>query len=152
MTLLASSLGAMWKAFASTPSLKAAAGIAGGIAAFFFPTETLENLAIGAGALVLADTVTGVWAAYQSGQPIRSSKFARLISKVVGYGGAFLVARVVERNTPSTTEIEPVLSAALLSAVIATEGWSVLENARKMGLKLPSMLTNALKGEDRRGG
>lgn len=148
---LANSLSAMWKTFAAAPSLKAAAGFAGGLAAYFFPTETLANLAIGAGALILADTVTGVWAAYQSGQAVRSSKFARLISKAVGYGGAYLVARVVEQNTPITAEIEPMLSGALLSAVIVTEGWSVLENARKMGLKLPALLDNALKGDDKKG-
>lgn len=130
----------------SQVEIKTLAGLGAGAVAYLVPTEAAQSLYIGAGLLILLDTVTGLWASYLTGKAIKSAKMARLGTKVIGYGSVVIVAAVATNAHPSFAGMREIAVCSVLGFVLATEGLSVLENVSKMGLKVPKRLREALRG------
>lgn len=80
-------------------------------------------------ALVLADLITGVWAAYKLQQPITSAKLRTTVSKLIIYLVAVCVGFLVE--TYLIDALLPV-SKLIAGAIGMVELTSLLENANKI--------------------
>lgn len=104
----------------------------------------LRRLRLGGG-LVLLDTLTGVTAAWQAGESITSKAFSRTIVKLIGYGAALAVVAVVTRHIAGLADYQPVAVSSVLSLVIVTEAGSILENVRKLGVRLPFGIEELLR-------
>ncbi|MEQ1761602.1 MAG: phage holin family protein [Pyrinomonadaceae bacterium] len=96
---------------------------------FDSPSE-IQN-ALGAGLLVLVDTITGIMVAVKKRKPRSSAKLSRVLTKLFGYLSVVAVAAVCSKAVPGLTL--PIVD-AVLWLVIATEGLSILENADALGL------------------
>jgi predicted membrane-bound spermidine synthase len=90
----------------------------------------IHGLMLAVGFLIVFDTITGVIAAYRSGQEIRSSGFSRVIVKLFVYQGLIMSGFLME------TLILPELGlpiVKLLAGVIGlTEFKSLIENIEKI--------------------
>lgn len=96
------------------------------VAALFAPAK---ELFIATGILIIADLLTGVYAAYKTKQPITSAGFRRTITKMLVYnvaiGSGFLVQKYMMGDLVPVSNI--------ISSVIGlTELKSILENADKI--------------------
>ena len=76
-----------------------------------------------AGFMVFVDTFTGIWAAKMRGDKITSRKLGRVVSKLVLYPIAIIVAAWCEKLQPGVPFVE---SATTL--LIVVEGKSMIEN------------------------
>lgn len=93
-------------------------------------------------ALVLADLITGIWAAYKSQQPITSAKLRTTVTKLLIYLIAVCIGYLTE-----TYLLEGLLpiSKLIAGAVGLVELTSLLENANKiLGQNLFKMLIDKL--------
>lgn len=133
------------KLVCDSPWIKAIGGIAGAAAVWVFPTPALQQMALGALVLVLCDTLTGVWASIVTGKGVSSARLARVITKLLGYGAASLVCATVGQTVPGLEDFQAACVGLILGFVIATEGVSILENVRRMGVRLPAGLTKLLR-------
>ncbi len=79
--------------------------------------------------LVIADLITGVWAAYKTGQPITSAKMRTTVSKLLIYLVAICVGFLVEVYLIDA--LLPV-SKLIAGAIGMVELTSLLENANKI--------------------
>lgn len=136
------------KLLCQNAAAKLPAGMAGVVLTYLFPTEALQGMAIGAGSLMVCDTVTGVWAAYITRRAIKSARLSRLGSKVIGYGSIVIACAVIPQTIPGFKGGEIFSVGGILGFVIVTEGVSIIENARRMGLPIPSKLADALMGQE----
>lgn len=88
-----------------------------------------KELFIAAFLLILADLITGIWAAVKQKQPITSAAIRRTVSKLViyniGIGAGFLVQHYMMKD------LIPV-SSIISSAIGFTELKSILENLDKI--------------------
>lgn len=139
------------KLFGDEPLLKYLAGVSGAVWGYVFPPDQgVRDAALAAGLLILLDTLTGLWAAIVTGKAIRSAKFGRALSKVLGYGSVVAVCAVVTRHVPGASAWQAMSVSAVVTLVIVTEAISVLENVRKLGLRLPfgmeKLLEERLRG------
>lgn len=134
-------LGEAWQAlgklFLDAPFAKYVAGVTGAAWGWLFPDQGVRDAALAAGLLILLDTLTGLWAAIVTGKAIRSAKFGRALSKVLGYGSVVAVCAVVTRHVPGASGWQSTSVSAVVTLVIATEAISILENVRKLGIRLP---------------
>ena len=91
----------------------------------FFATLTcpISEIMAFAGFMVFIDTFTGIWAAISRGDKITSRKLGRVISKLILYPLALIVAAWCEKLQPSVPFVE---SATTL--LIVVEGKSMIEN------------------------
>jgi len=96
--------------------------IAASIIAVFAPAKALL---ISVGFLILADLITGIWAAYKKGEKIQSSVRRRSISKALIYNIAVLSGFLVE--VYMLEAIIPV-SKIVASVIGLVELTSILEN------------------------
>jgi phage-related holin len=112
---------------------------------YVLPTSASREAAIGAFALLIADTLTGFVAAWQSGEKISSARFGRVLVKILGYGSVLVVSAVVANNLTGLDSLETMGAMAILTLIITTEAISVLENVHKMGVRLPFGLSEILK-------
>lgn len=124
---------------------KGAAALAGGILGYLFHDQASVMAAAACGALILLDTLTGVTAAWQAGESITSKAFSRTLTKVIGYGASVAVVAVVTRHIAGLADYQPVAVSSVLSLVIVTEAGSILENVRKMGVRLPFGIEELLR-------
>lgn len=134
------------KLFADAAVIKWPAALAAGVVGYLFPTEALQTSAVEAGALILIDTLTGMCAAKVSGQPISSARFSRALVKVLGYASVVAVVAIAHRHVPGAEGAQSATVTGVLTLVIATEAISVLENVRRMGLRLPAGLDELIRG------
>lgn len=111
---------------------------------FVLPTSMVKDAAIGAAALIAFDTITGLYAAWQTGT-VSSKKFSRLLGKILGYASVLTVVAVVSKFVPGMAEYAGLGATGILTMVILTEGISVLENVVRIGVPLPFGLTEMLK-------
>lgn len=121
------------------------AGFAAGLG-YFLPTEAQQSAALGAVYLVLLDTVTGIVAARMSGKAISSAKFGRALVKLLAYSSVLSVFSVCVRHIPGAAVAQGPSVTGILTLIIGTEGISVLENVRAMGVSLPFGLESWLAG------
>lgn len=109
------------------------------------PIEAVRTAVITAIALMLVDTVTGIYAAVVEGKALTSAKFGRVIAKafvymtfpsVVSYG--FSAIGLTGLAAPCAT--------AVATLAVCTEMLSITENIERAGLlKVPSWLKRLMK-------
>lgn len=131
---------------AAAPAWKWFVAVAGGASATIWPEPSLHGAVIASLCLVGADTVLGVYAAWVSGEPIQSSKFRRVLGKLLAYTivtaslwWGFRAIQLKDLALPAAT------GAAYLA--VATELISILENAAKSGMSVPKWIITMLKGK-----
>lgn len=132
---------------ASSAPLKWATAALGAVVAYVLPTGALVDMAIASGVFIALDTLTGMMASKEEGEPISSAKFSRLLTKLIGYSVVVIVASLAARNIPGFGELAPAATGAVLTLTITTEGISILENLDRMGVKFPRFISDALKGQ-----
>lgn len=137
MKQLTEGIATIWKMFGDAPLFKYAAGVAGTVWGYLFPDQAVRDAAVAAATLVALDTVTGLWAAVVTGKAVKSATFSRVLSKLLGYGSVVAVAAVVTRHVPGASSWQAMSVSAVVTLVICTEAISILENVRKLGIKLP---------------
>lgn len=111
---------------------------------YVLPNDKIQSTAMAAFTLIMLDTLTGLWAAWKNGDQITSARFANVLSKIVGYGSVLIVCAIVAREMPGLAAMQAASVGAALGLIIATESISVLENARKIGVRLPFGLEEAI--------
>lgn len=90
----------------------------------------IQSLLVTVGVLIAADTITGIIAAYQRGEEIRSSGLSRAIVKLFVYQVVIITGFLMEQYMLADLGI-PIVK--LLSGVIAvTEGKSLIENVESI--------------------
>lgn len=85
--------------------------------------------------LVTLDTLTGVLAARLSGIKITSAKFGRLLVKILAYCSVLIVVAVVGKSIVGLNQWQEPTCTAVITAMILTEGISILENVNLMGFR-----------------
>jgi len=110
-----------------------------GLLRYFLPGVS-QDIATGAAILIGLDTVTGCWAAFVSGKTISSARFARVLTKLLGYGSVVVVCAVAAHTISGATDVQAIAVSGVLGYVITTEGISILENVGHMGVKAPPAL------------
>ncbi|MCW5943288.1 MAG: phage holin family protein [Fimbriimonadaceae bacterium] len=150
MRQLTDGIATIGKMFGDAPLLKYLAGVSGACWGYLFPDQAVRDAALAAGLLILLDTVTGLWAAIVTGKAVKSAKFGRALSKILGYGSVVAVCAVVTRHVPGASAWQSMSVSAVVTLVIVTEAISILENVRKLGIKLPfgmeKLLEERLRG------
>jgi len=92
------------------------------LGAFFSP---IVGIMWAIGFLIMADTFTGIWSAKKQGNKIDSRKAGRIISKLILYPLAIIVAQVAQ----TIMEIDEIPWTKVTSGIIATiEIKSIFEN------------------------
>jgi phage-related holin len=114
--------------------VKGLAFVGGFISAYVLDQEAERSAAVGACVVVLLDLVTGIGAAIHQGKPVTSRCFRRTVTKALGYFAVVILAAVIEVTITKSTQAPLVVG--ILWLVIAAEGLSVLENIRRMGIKV----------------
>ena len=128
----------MNKLFSSLEALTGA--FLGAVLSFITPIAPFFWLALG---LVVADTITGIVAAWRRKEKINSKGFARLLSKIVVYMASIVACRAVEQvlQVPNVTYLA-------VGAIAFTELMSVLENTRVVsGANIAGVIKNMLPGQ-----
>ncbi len=92
-------------------------------------------------ALILCDCATAMMAAYQTGEPIKSSKFFRTPIKIMIYFGLIFVTHITGYSVPI---IAGLLDETILCFLAVTELISIMENIHKMGYEVPNQLIKKL--------
>ena len=90
--------------------------------------------------MLVVDYITGTRAAKKVGEVIYSRGFFRTASKFTTYFSLAAAAHVSEYALPF-----PFLDDIILGYLVATELWSIIENADKMGVKMPPKIKSLLK-------
>lgn len=100
--------------------------VAAALVAILAPAKALL---LSVGFLIIADLITGIWAAYKRGEKIKSSAMRRTVSKLVIYNLAVISGFLVE--TYMLENIFPV-SKIVASVIGLVELKSILENANSI--------------------
>ncbi len=93
------------------------------IIAFFLP---IHNILVGIGALIVADMITGIYAAKKRGEKIHSKKMGATVTKTILYFLGIILAQIMQNLFLSTDTQSIVKATAGIFAVI--EFKSNLEN------------------------
>jgi phage-related holin len=104
-------------------------------AEYLFGTDVTRNAAIAAAGLMCLDTVTGMVAAWFTGQGFQSGKFSRVLTKIVSYGSAVIVAAVATHHLPGLSAFHDMSVTTVVSLILCTEALSIMENIDKLGFK-----------------
>lgn len=112
--------------------LKVVIAASGLVYQYFVAGPNTVDAAVGAGILVIFDTLTGFMAAVAQKRRRTSRRLSRVITKTFGYLAVVVVAAVAQKTIAKGSTLP--LVDLVLWLVIATEGYSVLENVEKMGL------------------
>jgi phage-related holin len=134
------------KLFADVAEIKFPAAFLAGTVAYFLPTEAQQGAALGAAHLIALDTLTGVVAARMTGKAITSAKLGRALVKLLAYSSVLSVAAICIKHIPGASIAQAPTVTGVLTLILATEGISVLENVRAMGVTLPFGLEAFLSG------
>lgn len=106
----------------------------------------IQAVIISVGVLVLADMITGIWAAYKRNEPIKSAGLRRTVSKFIIYQIAIITGFIVEHYLIG--DIVPVVK--LIGGIIGlVELKSILENANSItGTDLFKLLIERLGSQN----
>lgn len=127
-------------------SWKWGVGLIGTAFQYVLPESGMREMAAGAFAFVVLDTLTGIVGAAVSGKAITSAGVARFFVKIFGYSCCILVCSLTARYVlPGVGDAKTWLINLILWVVLLTEGVSILENVQKMGLKLPKWIAGLLR-------
>ena len=91
--------------------------------------------------LMWADCFSAIWAAYKSGDTIKSAKIFRTPVKIVIYFGLVYFAHITEYGLPAMLGI---LDETVIAFCVVTELISIMENINKMGYPVPTKLLSKL--------
>lgn len=106
-------------------------GVIAGIFEAFALTEQDYTSIAAIYALVLIDTVTGIYRAKKNGRPLSSRGFGQLFGKVIAYGIFYLVVHTIRVATSESVGIEYIgswIENTAIFAILLREAWSILEN------------------------
>lgn len=123
----------------------------GALAGYALPTQAMQQAAWACLYLVLLDTLTGVVAVVcerergETGAPISSARFGRVLVKLLAYFSVVSVVAIGNNAIPGAKELEGASVTAVLTYIVVTEGISVLENVQRMGFKVPLGIDKWLK-------
>lgn len=95
--------------------------------------------------IIVLDVTTGIRASIHEGAPITSQRLGRLFDKLFGYFSLVIVAGVGSHVIGGKFATD-VGAAAILAAIFCTEALSVVENARRLGARLPGNIEGILTG------
>ncbi len=143
---LLDAIGSISKLFAEASLTKIVAGFLGAAIGYVLPTQAVVNTLVGAVSLIAFDTVTGIAASLTHGDPLQSKRFVRLLSKCLGYFSVLAAVSITSAHIPVLIPHREVMISGFLYAIMATEGISILENADRLGVKLPPILKGWLRG------
>ena len=91
--------------------------------------------------LIVIDWVTGIGAAFKKGVPIRSFKLRKTSIKILVYLGLIITAQLCGTRL-GLNDVDKLL----IAFYIATEAYSIIENADKIGVPVPTLFKAAIKG------
>ena len=91
--------------------------------------------------LMLADCLSAIWAAYKTGDTIKSAKIFRTPVKIVIYFGLVYFAHITEYGLPAMLGI---LDETVIAFCVVTELISIMENVNKLGYPVPTKLLSKL--------
>lgn len=91
--------------------------------------------------LMLADCLSAIWAAYKTGDTIKSAKIFRTPVKIVIYFGLVYFAHITEYGLPAMLGI---LDETVIAFCVVTELISIMENVNKLGYSVPTKLLSKL--------
>lgn len=83
------------------------------------------------GFMVIADFITGLWAARTKGEMWTSNKMRKSISKCGAYMFVIICARVFEQTLPTIIAEHSELACVVTACIVGVEFYSVLENLYK---------------------
>jgi phage-related holin len=129
--------GAFWKWMVATIAV---------ILDWVFGPGIARDTAVGAGLMLVLDTITGGVAARYRKEPFESGKASRILVKGIAYGASLIVAATVPRCLPGLAAWHDESVTACASIILLTEALSVLENINKMGFKRMGWLKTFLMG------
>lgn len=115
----------------------------------FIPGVLESNLLLCMFLLVFVDLVTGLGKAVKTGQPVTSNALGKTVNKILAYFGVYILALVVAyiaANVFMMGSMVLLLVPVVLSFLCLREGWSIVENVEKLGVKLPKKLKRIMHG------
>lgn len=122
-------------------------GITGGITVYVsYLLGGIDNLLTAFVILMACDYLTGISAGFYDKQVSSKSAFKGLMKK-----GAMFVLVIVANQLDIITGSGDVARNAVITFLIGVEGISIVENLGRMGIKVPSVISNAftqLKDKD----
>jgi phage-related holin len=118
------------------------------LTAYIFPTVESITSAQAAMFLVGLDTITGIAAARARGEALQSAKFSRVLLKVFGYSVVWLTIALVFKNVGGFLSLYPYAINGTTTLIVVTEGLSVFENLKIMGVPLPEWLMKVLHSKE----
>lgn len=120
--------------------VKIAVALGFGTYTFLFQQD-LGEVRTGLVVLIIMDSITGVFAAYKTGEEIESRKILRTAKKMILYFILVSAAFLAEK----TIGIQFILNESVIAFLSLTEFVSILENIGKAGYKTPKKLLNKVK-------
>lgn len=136
------------------PVKLAVAGVSAGVE-YVLPTDALKALATGLLVLIVADWLTGLLASVKERVPITSSRMREGVIKHVGYALLVIASSAMSRVLDTYlngVQFTPAILAAMLAYLCATEFKSVVENAGRMGVRVPKWAKKAARSLAKRFG
>ena len=92
--------------------------------------------------LIILDWITGIGAAIKNGQPVQSLKIWKTAVKIMVYLSLIITAQLCGARL-GLNDVDKLL----IAFYIATEAYSIIENADKMGFPVPALFKAAIKGK-----
>lgn len=130
----------------SQAEVKVGAALIGGVLGYIFHTAAVADMALVALIMVILDMISGMVAAWQTGEAISSRRASRSIAKLLAYSCGVAGVSLAFKVIPGIGEARVVAITAVLGLVILTELISVMENMDKLGLKvIPSWVKNIVR-------
>lgn len=117
------------------------ASVVGLLTYSFFFGSIQQELIIGVIVLCLMDMVTGIMASVKTGQSIESRRLLKTAIKLFVYLMMISAGHLTETIVNFDFKADEIIMAVLA----VTELISILENASRMGYKIPKLLLNELK-------
>lgn len=91
--------------------------------------------------LVVIDSITGVWAARESGEVVSSRRFVTTVPKLLRYLIFIVAGHLLQTSIPFNLYIENIVVVFLAT----TEFISIAENLGKAGMPIPNKLLNKIE-------
>lgn len=110
--------------------------------AFLSFTADVHNAMIGLLICILADTITGFWAAPYRGQIRESARLSKFVKKIISYFAAGLVVLVAEKMVFPSYMLDMELTRLVFMSCALLEVYSVFENLGDItGLRIFKIIT-----------
>lgn len=110
--------------------------------AFLSFTADVHNAMIGLLICILADTITGFWAAPYRGQIRESARLSRFVKKIISYFSAGLLVLVAEKMIFPSYMLDMELTRLVFMSCALLEVYSVFENLGDItGLRIFKIIT-----------